>query len=124
MSHETDDLDPNGLTNAIYTALIAIRAAARDGDLVAVEAIADSLHNIGHVLEGGRSCDFEASRYGQNKVSDGQTRGHRGVSSGTDGKPVPHEHGFEYSDRGFTGRKIRELDDNGKPVTEWKDDYK
>jgi len=52
----------------------------------------------------------------------GQTRPHTGISNGPDGKPVPHEHGYQYSDRGPTGKQIRELDDNGMPATEWNDD--
>lgn len=49
----------------------------------------------------------------------GQTSPHGKLGKDASGRTAPHEHGYNYSDQGPTGKQYRELDQSGKPVGPW-----
>ena len=57
---------------------------------------------------------FSREDYGQQSI-------HDSLGRGTDGRCVPHEHRFDYNDRGFPIKQdvYRLLDGNGNPIGPW-----
>ncbi len=50
----------------------------------------------------------------------GQQSTHKQIGLGADGRAEPHEHKFEYNDKGQPiGKYYRQIDKNGKPVGKW-----
>ncbi|MEQ4925531.1 hypothetical protein [Proteus hauseri] len=55
----------------------------------------------------------------------GQQSAHKQIGIGKDGRAEPHEHKYEYNDKGLPiGKYYRKIDQNGKPIGEWINDKK
>jgi hypothetical protein len=73
--------------------------------------------------DGGRSVtyfDEQGRRFSREDY--GQNAPHGTLGQDVSGRTVPHEHRYNYSNRGPTGKQYRELDEDGKPIGPWEDD--
>lgn len=73
---------------------------------------ADGSSSVTYYDEQGRA--FSREDYGQQST-------HGTLGTRADGRSVPHEHRFDYNDRGYPIKQnvYRELDENGVPVAPW-----
>jgi filamentous hemagglutinin len=77
------------------------------------EQIRDDGRSVTYFDEQGRW--FSREDYGQRSP-------HGSLGQDVSGRTVPHEHRYNYSDQGPTGKQYRELDENGRPISDWFDD--